>query len=190
MTRGTNTYFRLAGLGLFVAVLTTALPQSGFGQKPPVLQAPLDVQVVNPTVPVSGSVGVTGTVAATQSGPWNVAITGTPTVSLGGQTQLLDRFSGTIVPSFNEVASATTTAHKTIRVVSNCFVGATCGNVLVRIYTIVESRSYLLEQFPMQSFVADTRVYDVPGQSIAVQLVNNTGGNVENVGVAIFGRTN
>ena len=33
-------------------------------------------------LPVQGSLGVSGSVAATQSGPWNVGITGTPTVNI------------------------------------------------------------------------------------------------------------
>src|SRR5215472_1297712 len=41
---------------------------------------------IDPTqlpLPVQGSLGVSGTVAATQSGAWNVGITGTPTVHVG-----------------------------------------------------------------------------------------------------------
>ena len=33
-------------------------------------------------LPVQGSLGISGSVAATQSGPWNVGITGTPTVNI------------------------------------------------------------------------------------------------------------
>jgi hypothetical protein len=40
------------------------------------------VNIVNPLpVPVTGSTTVSGTVAATQSGSWNVGITGTPTIN-------------------------------------------------------------------------------------------------------------
>jgi hypothetical protein len=40
---------------------------------------------IDPTqlpLPVKGSLGVSGTIAATQSGPWNVGITGTPNVQV------------------------------------------------------------------------------------------------------------
>jgi hypothetical protein len=43
----------------------------------------LAVNIVSPMpVPVTGSTTVSGSVAATQSGPWNVGITGAPTVSV------------------------------------------------------------------------------------------------------------
>jgi hypothetical protein len=43
----------------------------------------LAVNIVNPLpVPVTGSTTVSGTVAATQSGAWNVGITGTPNVNV------------------------------------------------------------------------------------------------------------
>jgi hypothetical protein len=43
--------------------------------------APLPLPVTG-TVAVTGNVATTGTVAATQSGPWNVSITGTPNVTV------------------------------------------------------------------------------------------------------------
>jgi hypothetical protein len=76
-----------------------------------------------------------------------------------------------------------------VRVLTNCF-GAACANILVRVYTTVGGRSYLVEEFPMLNFVAGTRVYDVIGTNVAAQLVNNTGGVVSNIGVAVFGRAN
>lgn len=111
-------------------------------------------------------------------------------MSSSDQTELIDSFSGDIVAGFNEVASGDATGFKSVRVLTNCFLGATCGSVVVRVYTIVGGRSYLVEQFPMQSFVADTRVYDAIGTSVAVQLVNNSGGPLTNIGTAIFGRAN
>ena len=41
-----------------------------------------DVVIDNVPLPVSGNVNVSGTVAATQSGPWNVGISGTPSVNI------------------------------------------------------------------------------------------------------------
>jgi hypothetical protein len=45
------------------------------------IAAPLPLPVTG-TVAVTGNVATTGTVAATQSGPWNVSITGTPNVTV------------------------------------------------------------------------------------------------------------
>jgi hypothetical protein len=148
------------------------------------------VAVVNTPLPVTGILDVNGAIAATQSGDWNVGITGTAEVTSADQTVLLDSFAGDIEPSFNEVAFADTTGAKTVRVRTNCFVGAACADILVRVYTTVGGRSYLVEQFPMLNFVAGTRVYDVIGTNVAEQLVNNTGGAVTNIGVAVFGRAN
>ena len=111
-------------------------------------------------------------------------------MSSADQTALIDSFAGDIVPGFNEVASGDATDFKSVRVLTNCFAGATCGNILVRVYTTVGGRSYLVEEFPMLNFVAGTRVYDVIGTNVAVQLVNNSGGPVTNIGAAIFGRAN
>ena len=50
-----------------------------------VVQAGGPTVTIDPTelpLPVSGSATVSGTVAATQSGPWNVGILGTPTFGL------------------------------------------------------------------------------------------------------------
>lgn len=196
MPRPNPHFLKLTGLALFVAVVSALTPASSFGQKsgPPVLE----VSVVNTPLPVTGSIDVSGPIAATQSGTWTVGISGTPTVELGetsavssaDQTVLIDSFSGDIVAGFNEVASGDATGFKSVRVMTNCFLGATCGGVVVRVYTIVGGRSYLVEQFPMQSFVADTRVYDVIGTNVAIQLVNNSGGPLTNIGAAIFGRAN
>jgi hypothetical protein len=42
----------------------------------------------------------------------------------------------------------------------------------------------------MQNFLAETRVFDVLGTTLAVQLQNNNPGAVSNIGVAVFGRAN
>ena len=60
----------------------------------------------------------------------------------------------------------------------------------MRVYSIVGARSYLVEEFAMQNFVAKGGVYDVIGTSMAVQLINNNAGPASNIGVAILGRAN
>jgi hypothetical protein len=191
MARPDSQFVRFAGLAVFAVVVSMLTPASSSGQK----GAPTaDVNVVNTPLPVT----VSAPIAATQSGAWTVGISGTPTVELGGtsavssadETVLIDSFSGDIQTGFTEAASGDATNFKSVRVLTNCFEGATCGNILVRVYSIVGGRSYLVEQFPMLSFVAATRVYDVIGTRVDVQLVNNSGGAVSNIGAAIFGRAN
>jgi hypothetical protein len=58
------------------------------------------------------------------------------------------------------------------------------------VYTFVGSRSYLIDQFPMQNFLSQTHVYSVLGTAMAVQLLNNNPGATSNIGVAVFGRAN
>ena len=62
--------------GVVTACLTTgALAQQGAGAGPP--QGPpngMGVQILNVPVPITGSATVSGTVAATQSGPWTVQV--------------------------------------------------------------------------------------------------------------------
>ena len=77
-----------------------------------------------------------------------------------------------------------------MRVAANCFAGGDCANILVRVYSIAGSRSFLIDQFPMQNFLAQTRVFGVLGTTLAVQLQNNNPGAVSNIGVAVFGRAN
>ncbi len=71
---------RLALCVSVLAVLTIPTSSSAVDPGPP---GGLNVTVTNTPLPVSGSIGVSGTVAATQSGTWNVGVTGTPNVSVG-----------------------------------------------------------------------------------------------------------
>jgi hypothetical protein len=166
---------------------------------------PLNVIVTNTPLPVTGTVGVegdvnvtgdvgvSGTVGASQSGTWNVGITGTPGVTSADMTTLLGSFAGSVPGGgvFTEaVSGANASGSRSVRVMTNCFVGAACANINVRVYTVVGNRSYLVDQFPMQNFVVAGGVYDVIGTNISVQLQNSNGGATENVGVAVFGRAN
>jgi hypothetical protein len=40
MRRPNSVFFKLAGLALFVTVVAALTPQTSFGQKPPILEAP------------------------------------------------------------------------------------------------------------------------------------------------------
>jgi hypothetical protein len=67
----------IAGLGMIGYLMNS---QQAVAQGPP---DGLAVRIVNPVpVPVTGSTTVSGTIAATQSGTWNVGITGTPHVNV------------------------------------------------------------------------------------------------------------
>jgi hypothetical protein len=79
---------------------------------------------------------------------------------------------------------------KSLRVKTHRFDGGACANILVRVYTVVGGRSYLIAQFPMQNFQAATRVYEVLGATVTVQLLNQNAGANSNIGVAVFGRAN
>jgi hypothetical protein len=193
MPRADSVFVKLAGLALLVAVAAALTPQSSFGQKPPILETPLDVNVVNTPLAVTGDIGVSGAISATQSGVWNVGLSGTPSVKSGDATVLLGSFSGEVPGGsvFTEAVSfADASGAKTVRVLTNCFVGGDCANILVRVYTVVGGRSYLVEQFPMQNFVVAGGVYDVIGTNVTVQLLNNNPGATSNIGVAVFGRAN
>jgi len=202
--------------GIALGVATTALGAMAFAvatgtvaAPPPNVPPPVQVVVTNTPLPVTGTVtgnvgvtgtvnvagnvGVSGTVGATQSGAWNVGLTGNPSVKSGDTTQLLDSFAGVVQGGgvFTEAAGADVSGSKSVRVLTNCFSGGSCANIEVRIYTVTSTgRSYLLDRFPMQNFQATSNVYDTAGTSLAVQLINSNAGPVDNVGVAIFGRAN
>ena len=129
---------------------------------------------------------------ASQSGTWHVSVDGKPSVTSGDETTLAGSFVG--APdgggAFTEAVDADVSHDKTVRVMTNCSSGGACANISVNVYSIVGSRSYLLDQFPMQNFLSQTRTYDVFGESIAVQLQNNNAGSIPNVGVAVYGRAN
>jgi hypothetical protein len=133
-----------------------------------------------------------GTVPASQSGTWHVSVDGKPSVTSADQTALVDTYTG--APggggAFTEAVDADITGYRSVRVAANCFAGSDCANILVRVYSIAGSRSFLIDQFPMQNFLAETRVFDVLGTTLAVQLQNNNPGAVSNIGVAVFGRAN
>jgi hypothetical protein len=138
------------------------------------------------------SVREQGTVPASQSGTWHVSVDGKPSVTSGDQTALVGTYTG--APdgggAFTEAVDADVTGYRSVRVAANCFSGGDCANILVRVYSIAGSRSFLIDQFPMQNFLAQTRVFDALGTTLAVQLQNNNPGAVPNIGVAVFGRAN
>jgi hypothetical protein len=141
----------------------------------------------------TANVNVTnGSLAAAQSGTWNVGLSGTPGVTSADSTTLVGSYTG--APdgggAFTEAVDADISKYKTIRVMANCFAGGACGNIAVNVYAIVGNRSYLIDTFPMQNFLSQTRLLDTLGSSIAVQLQNNNAGSIPNIGVAVFGRAN
>ena len=72
-------------LTITLAVFTLAAAGTLMNSTRTVVQANGPTVMIDPAelpLPVSGSATVSGTVAATQSGPWNIGITGTPTVGL------------------------------------------------------------------------------------------------------------
>ena len=133
-----------------------------------------------------------GTVPVTQSGTWHVSVDGKPSVTSADVTTLAGSFVGAPAGggAFTEAVDADVSYDRTVRVLTNCFSGGACGNIQVNIYSIVGSRSYLLDQFAMGNFLSQTRTYDVMGELLAVQLQNNNAGAIPNVGVAVYGRGN
>lgn len=213
MERSIGRVRRLVVLGAGVvalAIAATSMVASVVAAPPDELpNPPLNVNVSNTPLEVTGSVGVEGpvtvngtvgatqsgnwTVGATQSGNWNVGITGTPGVTSADTTTLLGSFAGTVNGggAFTEAVSfADASKSRSVRVLTNCFAGGDCANITVRVYTVVNGRSYLVDQFPMQNFVVAGGVYDVIGTNISVQLLNSNPNPTENVGVAVFGRAN
>lgn len=133
-----------------------------------------------------------GTVPAAQSGAWHVSVDGKPDVTSADVTALAGSFVGAPAGggAFTEAVDADVSHDRTVRVLTNCFSGAACGNIQVNVYSIVGSRSYLLDQFSMGNFLSQSRTYDVLGELLAVQLQNNNAGAIPNVGVAVYGRAN
>jgi hypothetical protein len=87
----TNKLIAVAAVGVLAAIGSMMTPHHATAQTGPSSgpsgSAPVTVvnTAANP-VPVTGSTNISGTVAATQSGTWNVSITGTPTVNLSTGT--------------------------------------------------------------------------------------------------------
>ncbi len=146
------------------------------------------VTVTNASVPVHEQ----GTVPAAQSGAWHMSIDGTPKVTSADATTLLGSFVG--APdgggAFTEAVDTDISGERSVRVMTNCFSGGACANIAVNVYSIVGTRSYLIDTFPMQNFLSQTRVYDVLGEFLAVQLLNNNLSATSNIGVAVYGRAN
>jgi hypothetical protein len=155
---------------------------------PVVQQGTGNVNVTNQTLPVHEQ----GTVPASQSGTWTVGLDGTPGVTSADETDVVGSYTG--APdgngAFTEAVDADIYQYKTVRVMANCFAGGACANIAVNVYAIVGGRSYLIDTFPMQNFLSQTRVFDVLSRSIAVQLQNNNPNPISNIGVAVMGRAN
>jgi len=122
-----------------------------------------------------------------------MSIDGTPKVTSADATTLLGSYTGapdgngafTEAVNLSDISGA-----RSVRVMANCFAGGDCANITVRVYVIVDARSYLIDEFPMQNFLSQTRVYDVLGETMSVQLLNNNPAPTPNIGVAVFGRAN
>ncbi len=161
---------------------------------------PNQVIVINTPLPVTGTVGVSGTVDVTGtvgiSGTvpvsGNVGITGTPKVTSADKTTLAGSYVGAPEGggAFTEAVFEDVSGARSVRVMTNCFSGGACANITVNVYSIVGSRSYLVDTFPMQNFLVAGHVYDVIGELLAVQLQNNNAGAIPNVGVAVYARAN
>ncbi len=151
-------------------------------------QGTAKVNVVNAQLPVHEQ----GTVPAAQSGAWHVSVDGTADATSADVTTLAGSFVGAPAGggAFTEAVDADVSHDRTVRVLTNCFSGAACANIDVNVYSIVGGRSYLLDQFVMGNFLAQSRTYDVMGALLAVQLQNNNAGAISNVGVAVYGRAN
>jgi hypothetical protein len=172
MTGNRKSVVTVTGFVLLVALAAAFTPGSSFAAKPPV-----EVVVLNTPIEVTGALDVSGTAEVTSA----------------DLTQLLDSFAGSVDggDAFTEAISGEDVSWaKTVRVMTNCFSGADCGDINVRVYTVVGNRSYLIDQFPMQSFLAVTRVYEVIGANLSVQLQNSNAAAIPNVGVAAFARAN
>src|SRR5712691_4879578 len=95
------------------------------------------VTVTNSSVPVHEQ----GTVPAAQSGAWHVSIDGTPKVASADATTLVGSYVG--APdggvAFTEAVNAEISGDRSVRVMTNCFAGADCGNITVRVYSIVDA---------------------------------------------------
>jgi len=75
-----NKVIVLAAAGLLAAIVSLMNSHQASAQNPNPGSAPVNI-VSSIPLQVTGSTTVSGTVAANQSGAWNVGITGTPTVS-------------------------------------------------------------------------------------------------------------
>ena len=205
MTGKTRTHaHRIVALTIgAVAVMAIATTlAAGAVAAPPAPPGPPPAQVivintplpVTGTVGVSGTVGVTGTVGISGTVPvsGDVGITGTPKVTSADKTSLAGSYVGDPAGggTFTDAVNADVSGARSIRVMTNCFAGSDCANITVRVYSIVGTRSYLVDQFPMQDFVVAGKVYDVIGELLAVQLLNNNASAVSNVGVAVYARAN
>ena len=187
-------------VGAAVAVTAVAMSLAAGAVAAPPGPPPQQVIVLNTPLPVTGSVGVSGTVnvagtvgiSGTVPVSGDVGITGTPKVTSADKTTLAGSYVG--APdgggAFTDAVDADVSGARSVRVMTNCFAGGACANITVRVYSIVGSRSYLIDQFPMRDFVVAGNVYDVLGENIAVQLLNNNAGPISNVGVAVYARAN
>lgn len=120
-------------------------------------QAPQPITDNGGSVTVDGTVGISGTVASTQSGAWNVGITGTPTVNVGNPTLAVTQ-SGTWQIQTTPGASATSAALTSFR----------SGTVSTTAQTIKTSsgRVYQYTFFNPNSATVYVHLYDLATGSI------------------------
>jgi len=115
-------------------------------------------------VPITGSTTVSGSVAASQSGPWSVQITGSlPAVSMQGTTVIGDMVvpAGSIDQGFFFDASS----YKEIRIVASVVSGDGACPFTVTLWLMDPNNGYAalmrLDQYPTSTGFETTKVYDV-----------------------------
>ena len=154
-----------ATLAIAVSVITVS-PTLASAAPPIPPSAPVTVTNTssNP-VPITGSTTVSGSVAASQSGPWNVGITGSlPAVSMQGTTVIGD----TVVPagSIDHGFFFDASSYKEIRIVGIVVAGSagSCPfTVTVWLMDPNNANAALmrLDQYATSDVLETTKVYDV-----------------------------
>ncbi len=162
-------------------------------------QGTASVNVANASLPVreqnvdaDGNLKVReqGVVNTAQSGSWHVSLDGTPGVTSADTTTVLGSLAHDLAASSNyTVYFGDISQAKSVRVLAYC-AGSACSNVKVEVDAVVNNSFYTIDEFSPQSSSTTPHLYDEPGETLIVSLVNNNTSAVSNVHVAVLGRAN
>jgi hypothetical protein len=186
----------IAGFGFLVgSLIFGSFSLASAGPNPPIFTANQGAPGASPwPVAASGTVNV-GNLPATQPVSGTVNVGNLPAVQkVAGLSDVVTSASAQtlLARTFIDTGSLNTTAYRSLRLYFNCTALVSSGDcgpgVVVTLYAQGGTK-FTLDSFTLSDNTSVTRVEDVPGTSINIEIVNTAVNDVK-LDYSVIGRTN
>jgi hypothetical protein len=184
----------ITGFGFLVgSLIAGSFSLASAGPNPPTVTANQGVPGASPwPVAASGTVNV-GNLPATQPVSGTVNVGNLPAVqTVAGKSNVVKSASLQTVGGRALIDTGTldTTAYRSLRLYVNCVpsVLGDCPNVQVSVFA--QDTGFTLDSFPLSDTTTVSKVEDVPGTSVDIQIVNGEPTDSVVIDYSVIGRTN